>query len=263
MTDSESGSAPSRPRRGWLRALWSDRVDPNTYLGLHLTVALAVALSAIWLFSTLLDAILDNDALVRWDMAADLAIHQRMTAPSLRIVDMVTQLGSPIAMVLVCLIVAGVLWRRGVRSVLWGWLAAFVGGAAVGQILKLVVHRTRPVYGAAYLHGNSFSFPSGHAMGSVIGYGMCVYLVRHVWHARPVRRRLATLLAVLLILAIGTSRILLGVHYPSDVVGGWAAGLAWMTICISGIGIAQQRRLDRTHPASADVLVDAQRHPAS
>ena len=48
-----------------------------------------------------------------------------------------------------------------------------------------------------------------------------------------------------MILAVGLSRVLLGVHYPSDVVGGWAAGVAWMTVCIVGIGIAEQRRADR------------------
>jgi membrane-associated phospholipid phosphatase len=250
---SQSMPPQHRPTLGdRLRGAWADRIDPDSYLGLHLTVSLAVIAASVWIFSALLDAVLDNATLVRWDMAVDLAIHQHMTPPSLRVVDWVTQLGSPIAMVILGIVVAIALWRAH-RSAFWGWVAAFVGGAAIGQLLKTVVHRTRPAYGAAYLHGQSFSFPSGHAMGSIIGYGMLIYLMAHVWHVRQVRRRLALALVILLVLAIGASRILLGVHYPSDVVGGWAAGLGWMAVCIAGIRIARHRHADRAHPASAVV----------
>ncbi|MDB4899857.1 MAG: phosphoesterase PA-phosphatase related protein [Gemmatimonadetes bacterium] len=253
-----TGSEPHRttvpePPRSRLRTILRDRVDPKTYLGLHLTIGLAVAALALWLFSALLDAVLDNDALVRWDMAADAAIHARMTPSDLRLVDFATQLGSPVAMTLLGIVVAVLLWRTGRRTLLIGWSAAFVGGAIIGQILKMVVHRTRPVYGAAYLHGQSFSFPSGHAMGSIIGYGMLVYLLRQLWHAGG-RRRAVELLAVLFVVAVGLSRVLLGVHYPSDVVGGWAAGAAWMAVCIAGIGISRQREMDRTHPVAAALL---------
>lgn len=247
---------PNRSLHHRFRTLWSDRLDPHSYLGLHLTISLAVVALCVWIFGAVLDAVLDNDLVVRWDMAIDLAIHQHMTPGDLRLVDGVTQLGSPIAMVLLGVGVALVLWRNH-RTVLWGWVAAFVGGAAIGQLLKMVVHRTRPVYGAAYLHGRSFSFPSGHAMGSMIGYGMLVYLVRSVYHARPLRRRVATGVAVLLVLAVGVSRILLGVHYPTDVVGGWVAGLGWMSVCIAGIGIAQQRRRDRESAHAAAAVTEA------
>jgi membrane-associated phospholipid phosphatase len=235
-----------------LRRLWADRLEPNSYLGLHLTVSLVGIALCVWVFGALLDAVLDNDLVVRWDAAIDLAIHQHMTPPSLRVVDVVTQLGSPVAMVLLGFVVAIILWRRGQRTVCWGWLAAFAGGAALDEVFKVLVHRSRPVYGAAYLHGLTYSFPSGHATGSLIGYGMLAWLVRHVWHARPLARRLALAAAVLVIMAIGASRILLGVHYPSDVIGGWAIGLAWMGVCIAGIRIAQQRHMDRSHLAGAD-----------
>ncbi len=235
-----------------LRGLWAGRIDPDSFLGLHLTVSLVVIAASIWIFSALLDAVLDNAVLVRWDMAIDLAIHQHMTPPSARMVDWVTQLGSPVAMTILGIVVAPVLWRTH-RTVCWGWIAAFVGGATLAQLLKMVVHRTRPPYGAAYLHGQSFSFPSGHAMGSIIGYGMLIYLARHVWHAGQMQRRLALALAILIVIAIGASRVLLGVHYPSDVIGGWVAGLGWMAVCIAGIGIAQHRRMDRVQRVAAAV----------
>ena len=228
-----------------LRTLWQDRVNPKTYLGLHLTIGLVFAAASIWLFATLLDGVLDNALLVRWDVAVDAAIHARMTGMNLRPVNLVTQLGSPVAMGLLGLGGAVSLWRSDHRTMFMGWVAAFVGGTVINQMIKMAVHRTRPVYGAAYLHGASFSFPSGHAMASIIGYGMLGYLLRHVWRGSQREHRAVDGLLVLMILAVGLSRILLGVHYPSDVVGGWAAGGAWMAICVVGIGIAEQRRLDR------------------
>ena len=228
-----------------LRRLWQDRVNPKTYLGLHLTVGLIFAAASIWLFATLLDGVLDNALLVRLDVAVDAAIHARMTAMDLRLVNLVTQLGSPAAMGLLGLGGAAILWRSGHRTTFMGWIAAFAGGAVINQVLKSAVHRTRPEYGAAYLHGVSYSFPSGHAMGSMIGYGMLAFVLRHVWQASRRAHRVANSLLILMILAVGLSRVLLGVHYPSDVVGGWAAGVAWMAVCIVGIGIAEQRRADR------------------
>lgn len=255
MVQDPSTPIPARARAlPRLRTILKDRLNPKSYLGLHLTIGLAVAALGIWLFSTLLDAVLDNDALVRWDMAADAAIHARMTPPDLRIVDAVTQLGSPVAMAILGVAGAVLLWRAGRRTLLIGWSAAFVGGAIIGQVLKLAVHRTRPVYGAAYLHGQSFSFPSGHAMGSIIGYGMLLYVLRQVWPQGGTRRRAADMLAALFIFVIGLSRILLGVHYPSDVLGGWAAGAAWMAVCITGVGIAHHRQMDRIHPVAAALL---------
>jgi membrane-associated phospholipid phosphatase len=236
--------------RGRLRAFLSARLDPKAYLGVHLTIGLAVAGLGLWAFGALLDAVLDNGTMVRWDMAIDAAIHDLMPTPMVRIVVGVTQLGSPAAMG--ALLVAGAiaLWIAKRRMLLIGWVAGFVGGVAVDQVLKLAVHRSRPIYGTSFLHGHSYSFPSGHAMGSMIGYGMFVWLILQFWH--PGRRWRVTmyLLAALVILAVGLSRLFLGVHYPSDVLGGYAAGAVWMTVCITGVDMARHRQMDREHPAS-------------
>jgi hypothetical protein len=72
VTGSEPRSTTvPKPARSRLRTILRDRIDPQSYLGLHLTVGLAIAALSLWLFSALLDAVLDNDALVRWDVAAD------------------------------------------------------------------------------------------------------------------------------------------------------------------------------------------------
>jgi undecaprenyl-diphosphatase len=161
--------------RGRLRNFLPAQLDPNAYLGVHVAVGLAVAVLGLWLFGALLDAMLANGATVRWDISADAAIHDLMTPTLVRIAVGTTQLGSPLAMD--ALLVAGAisLWIARRRTMLIGWVVAFVGGAAVDEVIKFAVRRGRPTYAMSFLHGHSYSFPSGHAMGSMIGFGMLVW----------------------------------------------------------------------------------------
>jgi undecaprenyl-diphosphatase len=79
-------------------------------------------------------------------------------------------------------------------------------------------------------------------MGSLIGYGMLAYVLVVLRFHRRNAQRSVVLGAALLIVAIGLSRLYLGVHYFSDVVGGYAAGLLWLSACISGLEVARQWR---------------------
>jgi len=115
---------------------------------------------------------------------------------------------------------------------LQGWSAALLGGPIVENILKSSIRRARPEFAASFLHGFSYSFPSGHAMNSTIVYGMLAYILITL-RARQTAAKLGIVLfTVLLVLGIGFSRLYLGVHYPSDVLGGFAAGIAWLAACI-------------------------------
>ena len=230
------------------------RLDRSQYLGLHLTVGLLVASLGVWLFGALVDSVLENDVVVHLDVAADAAIHARVTPLGLRIFDGITQLGSPTAMAILMVMGAIVLWRQHRRIALIGWIAAFVGGVLFDSAVKYAVHRARPTYGAAYLHGHTYSFPSGHAMGSMIGYGMLVYLLGLYWHPGRATRWVTYAFVALLVLAVGVSRLYLGVHYPSDVVGGYGAGAAWLAICLTGLSIAQGRARAREHPHVAAAI---------
>jgi undecaprenyl-diphosphatase len=240
----EVGANRSAPMSRWRRFV-AARLDSKAYLGLHFTVGLVVATLGLWLFGALLDAVLDDATMVRLDVAADAWVHARTTAAGLRVFDVVTQLGSPAAMGALAVGGALVLWRQRRHDALVAWLAAFLGGAALGKVLKTIVHRTRPAFGVAYLHGHSYSFPSGHAMGSIIGYSMLLYLLRLYWHPRRERRRLLVGAVALLVFLVGLSRVYLGVHYPSDVVGGWAAGAAWLAVCLTGVSVVHSREAIR------------------
>lgn len=110
-------------------------------------------------------------------------------------------------------------------------LMAVVILAALSNIaLKKFIDRARP--GIEHLVVvESLSYPSGHAMSAMAFYGFLIYLLFHIKMGKLLRSILATLF-VFLILSIGISRIYLGVHYPSDVLGGFVAGLIWVAFCI-------------------------------
>lgn len=115
------------------------------------------------------------------------------------------------------------IWRRAVRAALFVPLA--VGGAwLLSGAAKLAFRRARPDYWESIQPETSYSFPSGHAMCSM-AFGLAVAFV--AWHG-PLRWP-AVLFAIVFAGSIGISRIYLGVHYPTDVIAGWLASIAWTT----------------------------------
>lgn len=149
-------------------------------------------------------------------------------------------MGTGLPLVLLTAAIMGLLYRKlGLRRELG--LIAFIalGSALLNTGLKHLFRRPRPeVYRLAEATG--FSFPSGHSMAAFSLYGLLALLL---WpHLRGIAGRTAVLAAAgILIAAIGFSRIYLGVHYPSDVLGGYAASACWIAIVL-----ALYRRLSRT-----------------
>lgn len=124
-----------------------------------------------------------------------------------------------------------------------GFLSTVVGGATcLNLILKQIFARPRPDYPHAYLTETGFSFPSGHAMISIAFYGAIAYLA--YTYLKSFRAKLRVSLGALLISGfIGFSRLYLGVHYITDVLAGWAAGMTWLAVCIL---VDQLRRFSNT-----------------
>jgi undecaprenyl-diphosphatase len=216
------------------------RFARGEYLGLHLTIGLATSLAGLWLFAAITEDVIHHDPLTQFDMTLLDWLHAHATPVGYTIFNAISLLGSSVVMTVLGL---GVALRLGVRRqwiVLGGWVAAFAGGGLLNQILKLMIQRPRPPYAAQFLPHFSWSFPSGHAMASLIGYGMLAYLlVVHGTNRRGMQSAIV-LGAALLIVAIGVSRLYLGVHYFSDVVGGYAAGLLWLAACVSGLEVARR-----------------------
>jgi membrane-associated phospholipid phosphatase len=212
------------------REFISARFDTRSHLGLGLTIRLVLFGLAVWAFSGLLDAVLDNATLVRLDRIVAAWFAKQATPRGRDIFAVVTLLGSEVTYVLMGIGVI-YLWFAGERAHLVTWIAANGGGKALEYLIKNTVHRSRPEYSADYLHGQSYSFPSGHTMGATICYLLIAYLIAA--HPR-VSKRVAVLVhvgAIGIIVAVALSRLYLDVHYLTDVLGGAMAGLAWVAMC--------------------------------
>ena len=116
--------------------------------------------------------------------------------------------------------------NRKSRSYVIG-LVSTVGGAKISEVLiKILVERARPA-DVALLQLDTYSFPSGHATTAMALYGFLAYVL---WQLYPKWRLLIVTLSALLITGIGISRVYLGVHYPSDVIGGYLLGALWILL---------------------------------
>jgi undecaprenyl-diphosphatase len=183
------------------------------------------------LYSVVSLAVSRNRFLAEWDVPFGAWAVGKNTPVGYRLFRILTELGSYKAVrfgtVVLCI---GLLAARD-----WSRLVMLVGvfglTMLVNHFLKLVVPRTRPDFPQNYLYDESFSYPSGHTMLATAFYLMVADLA-WVYLTDPVVRWTVLLLVLALIMLIGFSRIYLGVHFLTDVVGGWIAGslMFWLVL---------------------------------
>jgi undecaprenyl-diphosphatase len=138
-----------------------------------------------------------------------------------------TALGEPTVLVIAGFLVAGWLWlrKRGRFAVML--LLVILAGRGLSEVQKYWIARARPDLEPHLVVVKTSSFPSGHATSSMI-----FYLTLALALAPPGWRRIAAAGAILLSLLIGLSRVMLGVHWPSDVIGGWSFGMLWVLLTL-------------------------------
>lgn len=142
----------------------------------------------------------------------------------------VTFIGQPIIPIAICVVLGGVAFGRA-NTRLFVASGVALATMAVGTMIKTILDRQRPLteYVASMFFKTS-SFPSGHTVGSTVVFGLLAYLA---WQNLPEPwNGIVTILLVLLIIAVGVSRIYLGAHFPSDVIGGWLLGAVGLAIII-------------------------------
>lgn len=215
------------------------REHPGSYLGIYAVAGGVAVVVLVVLFLLIGHAIPTRDALTRGDAAVNAWIESHNTEPGETIFRWVSYVGAPVLAVTVVIALV-MLVRRHDRFHAWAVALVTGGGLALSEILKLAFHRARPLTAAEFMTHPTYSFPSGHAMNSMITYGFLTFLL--LARVRERARRIAlTLAAVIVIAAIGFSRVYLGVHFVTDVVGGWLAGAAWLIVGIGGYRFAQRR----------------------
>jgi membrane-associated phospholipid phosphatase len=217
-------TAPPRGVRVAVResaeAAWRHRHDGHAQWLAVLAVAFVGATVS---FGHVVEDYLTGDPIVRWDVELARWLHAHSSPALVDVFDVVTWAGNALVLALLTAVTLVVLVRRRLLDVAVLVVAVAGGIEVLNAVLKLVFHRPRPEL--AFVHLDTYSFPSGHAAGSA-----AIYTVLAVLLARGLRTRARVLIGsatTALLLAIGFSRLYLGAHYLSDVLAGLALGLGW------------------------------------
>ncbi|SAK77900.1 phosphatidylglycerophosphatase B [Caballeronia fortuita] len=225
---------PSLVALAWARAARCQRV-PGAAVAVTAGVLAALGASV---FIAIATRIARGTAFASADQLLLDAVRDGTPAPAARWFAGLTHFGDPWYLTLLCVLmsVALLLARRFGLAVYFA--AVTSAGGVINQALKAMMRRDRPT-GSVVPLPESFAFPSGHTFGSIVCYGMCAYVLLRL---APTRRDpFIVALACFIVLAIGASRIVIGVHFPGDVIGGFASGGAWLAACIGAAELARRR----------------------
>jgi membrane-associated phospholipid phosphatase len=175
-----------------------------------------------------------------FDRAFLLWLHQFANPQLDRVMLFFTALGDPYTVVTIFLIT--IAWlsfkRRYADAIRFAILC--VGGVVINQEMKLFFAKPRPELWQRLITDPTFSFPSGHATGSMVVYGFIAYILAKELYRY---KRYIYAIAGIIIMAIGLSRLYLGVHYPTDIIAGYGIGILWLTTCLR-LNFRARRSLD-------------------
>ena len=205
-----------------------------------LLVGFAAALLSTLGLVTLHDEILKASFEQR-DTAIQNWVHG-FAAPALTgLMEGLSWIGSPYLVTPAVTLAAGWFWWRRYKDDAVLVAAAALGGVALDAVMKAHFRRMRPEVPWAFVHEHSFSFPSGHSVLAMVMYGVIVYKTQDKLHSKWAKAALIVG-AFLMVVGIGASRVYLGVHYPSDVAGGYFVGALWLAAVIgSDLWVEGQR----------------------
>jgi undecaprenyl-diphosphatase len=204
----------------------------------------AVILAGVLVFVSLARFLTQGSPLILFDQAISDALRANLAPQALQVFAVLTHLADTVTLTVLCVVGTLVLVARCQRGLAFVWVLAIAGNGVLNENLKRLIGRVRPLdpEGSQLVHG--LSFPSGHSSGAVVAYGMLSYLVLRLlpkaWH-------LPVLIAALAVaLSVGISRVVLRVHFVSDVAAGFASGSAWLALCITSFELLRWWRSKRS-----------------
>ena len=200
----------------------------------HLLIAAAASVASFLLFLLILSGVRDDRHKVTafdHDILQWMGAHHTPTLTTLA--TFLAAMGEPKTIVGIAIVgtVLGFFFRR-IRGAAWTMPVAIIGSGILIQSVKLTFHRARPDVFTPLLHETGYSFPSGHSLISIVVYGLFGYFAMHLFKHRAARFAVGVV-TVAVIVAIGVSRVYVGVHYPTDVLAGWSLGLPWLVGCLA------------------------------
>lgn len=218
------------------------RLSAGGYFWLQVISGGIALVGAGWIFGGIAYEVVDGEPLTVLDARLADWLHSHAFAPLTQLMLSVSALngiaGISILSVMLALYFT---WKREWYWLLWLAIAS-PGGMLVNVLTKYSFQRERPFFVDPIVMLTSYSFPSGHTTASTLFYGtLAAYLMPRVKTAR--QRAMIVFAALLMIIMVGTSRIYLGAHYLSDVLAGFAEGLAWLAVCMVSVATLRRRRL--------------------
>jgi len=191
-----------------------------------MTGGVALATAAFWFFKHQAEHIVEGTA-DQYDEAIIKAVHQIDDPAMHRLMHAVTQLGTHAVIGTAAGLTAIAMLREGRKDEAWTMVVSTGGAMAINTLLKNIFQRQRPQELARRIKlPRSHSFPSGHSLLSAATYPIVAHHL--VEQASAPVQAFAHTTAALIILSVGFSRVYFGVHFPSDVLGGFAAGFGWL-----------------------------------
>jgi len=230
-----SGSLYARTVGRWIAKLSARTGLPAAALVVTVIAGAIVTLAGVG-FAATLDAVMNGKGSAGGDRAIERFVVQQRTRTLTDIFRLMTHLGgvgvvAPLGVAVVLLLA----WRRHI-VLAFGVVVATGGVAVITAVTKLLVARSRPPIRLQLVSAHGAAFPSGHSAESVVCYGVLAWIVIQLSLSRAIRVS-ACVAAVMIALAVGVSRLYLGVHWASDVVSGWFVGIAWLGVTIASCAI--------------------------